>query len=379
MAFVLLLPLPSWAGPLADQLCGTLAARVDSVPGAGPLFLASWEEVEEPALKGAAFTYDNSLAALALKACGREAQAARIGAALALAATEDRAGHFGRLRNAYRAGAQTERPPPPMGWWQVDQGRWVEDEYEVGSATGNVAWAGLALVALGQGDAAARLADWIENHVHDERGPGGFNGGLFGDGADGVRLEWKATEHNVDAAALFGLLGRHDAADRARHFLNAMWDTAGNRFFVGTGPDGVTPNTQSSGLDAQLWPLLLDQAPLEWRRALDFALRVHGVAGGFDFSDDRDGLWVEGTAQAALAFKRVGRLDEARKFLRQIAGQKSPSGYLFATREPQVSTGLALTPGSDTADFFYYRRPHLGATAWAVLADLDWNPFSATH
>jgi hypothetical protein len=136
---------------------------------------------------------------------------------------------------------------------------------------------------------------------------------------------------------------------------------------------------QSSGLDAQLWPLLLDQAPLDWRHALDFARRVHGVPGGFDFSDDRDGLWVEGTAQAALAFKRVGRLEEAREFLQEIARQKSPGGYLYATREPQVSTGLALTPGSTTADFYYYRRPHLGATAWAVLADLDRNPFSATH
>jgi len=376
---LLFLPLSAQAGELSQGLCAVLAARVAAVPGDGPLFLESWEGMNEPALKGAAFTYDNALAAIALKACGRLPEAKRIGAALALAATEDRAGHFGRLRNVYRAGAQTERPLPPMGWWQADQGRWVEDDYAVGSATGNVAWAGLALLALGEHDAARRLGDWITNHTRDDKGAGGYSGGIFGDGADGSLLSWKSTEHNVDAAAFFAWLGRGGEAAHARAFLTAMWDQPGGRFFVGTGPDGVTPNTISSGLDAQLWPLLIADAPADWRRALDFAHRVHGVPGGFDFSDDRDGLWVEGTAQAALVLKRIGRASEAEHLLQEIARQRSPGGYLYATREERITTGLALTPSSTTDDFYYYRRPHLGATSWAILADLDWNPFSATR
>jgi len=36
---------------------------------------------------------------------------------------------------------------------------------------------------------------------------------------------------------------------------------------------------------------------------------------------------------------------------------------------------LAVGSDSTSADFYYYRRPHLAATAWAVLAALKRNPF----
>ena len=55
--------------------------------------------------------------------------------------------------------------------------------------------------------------------------------------------------------------------------------------------------------------------------------------------------------------------------------QRAPSGLLYATREATVTTGLMIGPTSTNADFLYYRRPHLGATAWAVLAEAGWNPF----
>jgi hypothetical protein len=54
------------------------------------------------------------------------------------------------------------------------------------------------------------------------------------------------------------------------------------------------------------WPLLgVVDPPEAWRRALSCATTRLGVPGGFDFNDDRDGLWVEGTAQAALAYRSV--------------------------------------------------------------------------
>jgi hypothetical protein len=106
------------------------------------------------------------------------------------------------------------------------------------------------------------------------------------------------------------------------------------------------------------------------------AERQLGVGGGFDFNNDRDGLWVEGTAQAALALRILGRANDASKLLDGLASQISPSGYLFATREPRITTGLKITSASTEPDFFYYRRPHLGATAWAVLAGTGWNPFN---
>ncbi|WP_245987026.1 hypothetical protein [Azospirillum thermophilum] len=382
------------AGPaedLATKGCTALAARVDEIAGRGPVFLRSYDSpfapgpTSEPALSNAAFTYDNALAIMALSACGRKAQALRIGEALLDAVTLDRAGYKGRLRNTYRAGAQKQRPIPPMGWWDVTENRWLEDPYQVGTATGNVAWAGLALLTLADQtgekrfrEGAATLARWVVDNTRDPRGPGGFNGGVQGFDGQARPLTWKSTEHNTDLVALFERLGPDwsGPAGEARRFLDALWTAGGGHFPIGTAPDGVTVSTATSGLDAQLWPILLRGAPEEWRAALAYAERAHGVEGGFDFNDDRDGLWVEGTAQAALVYRAVGRPAEADRLFAELLKEISPGGLLFATRPATLTTGLAIGPESRTDDFLYFRRPHLGATGWAVLAALGWNPFT---
>ncbi len=384
------------APTLAAATCAALVARVDQVPGAGPVFLRSYDDdsgqgaMAEPALANAAFTYDNALATIALIACDRTEHALRLGEALLSAATLDRAADRGRLRNAYRAGAQEQRPIPPMGWWDGASNRWLEDSYQVGTATGNVAWGALALLTLHQAtgdrrfrDGAARLAGWVIGQTHDPRGPGGFNGGIQGYDDAPQPLTWKSTEHNTDLAAVFGWLARSGAAGdwsaperAARSFVQAMWSGETGHFATGTTPDGVTVNHATSGLDAQLWPLLLPDAPHAWRRALAYVERAHGVDGGFDFNDDRDGVWLEGTAQAALSFHAVGRTGEAERALAEVAREISPGGYVWATRQPSITTGLAIGPDSTFDDFRYYRRPHLAATAWAALAALQWNPFT---
>lgn len=375
------------ADDIGRHACATIAKRVDAVAGPGPIFLRSYDHADgegpnaEPALNGA-FTYDNALATIALIACGQVKQAQRIGEALLLAANHDRAGPvMGRLRNAYRGGPVAERPVPPMGWWNSTAARWREDAYQVGTATGNVAWAGLALVTLAEATKEARfragarkLADWIVANTMDKRG--GFTRGLFGDVNATKKETWKSTEHAADLAALFARLEMRDAHRHARLFLTFVFDKKAGRFATGLGTDGVTINNATSGLDAQLWPLLLADAPVEWQAALGYAERAHGVAGGFDFNDDRDGLWIEGTAQAALVYRYLGRGDEAKRMLAEIAKHVSPGGYLWATRKAQVTTGLAIGPDSVTDDFLYYRLPHLGATAWAALAAQGWNPFT---
>lgn len=373
--------------------CRAIAAQVEAVPGSAPLLLRSYDppapgdpSADEAALATAAFSYDNALAVIALIACDRPAPARRIALALRAAALGE-----ARLRNAYRAGPVDENGLPlPNGWWDADASRWVEDAYQMGTATGNVAWTALAMLAMAARDddpawrgAAARLAEWTITHTADPRGDGGFDGGLHGFDAAPQRLTWKSTEHNVDLAAVFGLLARGaDAerwraqADAARRFVAAQWDEDQGRFRVGTQADGVTPNESTSGLDAQLWPLLLDSPTPVWWRALAWAERMHGVRGGFDFNADRDGVWSEGTAQAILVYRRAGRGREARAAYAELPPVRSASGYLDATDRPSITTGLAVHPDSATDDFRYYRRPHLGATAWLVLGAYRFNPFT---
>lgn len=370
--------------------CESLKNRTIAISAEKPLLLRSYDhergvgESDEPTLRTAAFTYDNALGVIALLACDRPVEAARIGEALRLAATKD-----SRLRNTYRAREVGDKPLP-NGWWDAKQNRWVEDAYQMGTATGNVAWTGLALLALHDAtkepkwrDAAAKLAQWVADNTRDTRGAGGFSGGVIGFDAQPQKLSWKSTEHNIDLVALFDGLARSGApgawmsqAEHARRFVSAQWDAASGHFWVGTLPDGVTPNRDASGLDAQLWAQLLPNAPREWRRAIAYVEHAHAVPGGFDFNADRDGLWLEGTAQAALVYRVLGREDDAKKLFVTIAGQRGAEGYLYATREPRITTGLAVGADSASADFYYYRRPHLAATAWAVLATLKCNPFA---
>ncbi|MEO8459589.1 MAG: hypothetical protein ABI451_03580 [Dokdonella sp.] len=378
---------------VAIRACAALTARVDAIPGDGAVFLRSFDAVkgagpiDEPSLATAAFTYDNALATIALVACNRVPQAQRIGAAL-LAAIETAGNADARLYNAYIAGG-VKGSPKPNGWWSAEQNQWLQDGYQVGTATGNVAWAMLAFLTLSDrtSDArwcggAQRLAGWTIKYAHGTGAADGFRGGVYGFEGHQSQLTWKSTEHNIDLAAAFAWLARCDASSRwkhyaaeAREFVGAQWDTTDGHFLIGTTTDGHTPNRSTSALDIQLWASMIPNAPAEWHRAIAYAERVHGFQNGFSFNADRDGVWIEGTAQAALAYEVLGRRNDATRLLNNISTDFSPGGLLFATRQGQLRTGLAVTPTSTTDDFRYYHWPHIGATAWAALAATRWNPF----
>ncbi|GEL43693.1 hypothetical protein MEX01_42840 [Methylorubrum extorquens] len=355
------------------------------------MFLASYEPGPDekevpPPLRSTAFSYDNALAATALAACGDLRRARQIGEAFLVAIESDRTFEDGRIRNAYRAGPVRARPVLLPGWWDAANKRWSEDRYQDGTATGNVAWVGLALLNLRDATqdprfekGATRLAAWIRARTARQNGPG-FTGGLDGYDPDQASLRWASTEHNLDIVALGMRLGKPDdraMAASARTFLDTAFDERAGCFRMGTDTDGHMRGVEAVALDTQLWPLLgVVDPPEAWRRALSCATTRLGVPGGFDFNDDRDGLWVEGTAQAALAYRSVQNEATAGELLQTLAGQRAPSGWLYASREARLTTGLRIGPASTQDDFFYFRRPHLGATAWAALAALGHNPFT---
>ncbi len=380
-------------------LCASIAKHVDLAGGgntSGPVFLGSYEPGPDdaslpPPLASSAFSYDNALAIMALVACSDLPRARRIGDAFLAATQNDRTFTDGRIRNAYRAGPVKPGPVPLPGWWDSQQKMWVEDAYQDGTQTGNVAWVALALLTLDQATAsqtykpaAEGLARWIEQHAQDPREPGGFSGGMAGFDKAQTRLEWRSTEHNVDVHALGQWLKRMGddrtgptLAQSSRKFLAAMFDEPRGMFRLGTNPSGATQPPDLLALDALIWPLIgVADAPEAWRRSLAFAKSQLAVPGGFDFNGDRDGLWTEGTAQASLVERAQGDRTGARALLATVPKLASPSGYLYATEAGRITTGIKIGPESKDADFFYFHRPHLGATAWAVLAATGRNPFT---
>ena len=380
---------------LAKTTCAVLDRSVASQPG-GPLLMASYQPLQGKAtdieaLRDVAFTYDNALTSIALFACGKPSSARRIADALVLATTTDPEHHDGRVRNAYASGPVKGPTMTLPGYWSVERKAWNQDPYQVSFATGNGAWAALALLeAYRQSQeasylaAARRVLDWTRKNTFGSEAPAGFVGGFFVNAGTVVRQGWKSVEQNVDLAAAWTALDRMapdaDAkaqAAIARRFVDSQWDAKEGRFLIGTGPDGRTSDHDHSGLDAQIWPLIaIPDPPADWMRALAFVDTAHGVAGGYGFNRGPDGVWTEGTAQVASVFALRGLPKRATPLWPLLARQQTEEGWLFATPKPRINTGLAIGPDSVTNDFFYYHLPHLGATAWAALAAKGFNPFT---
>jgi hypothetical protein len=364
---------------------------------AGPALLASYPTAPPGPLDQTAFVYDNAVAAIALLGCGRTDLARRIGDALRLATTQDRFWHDGRVRNAYAAGAPVTLRL--AGWWDRRQGRWLEDSYQAGTDTGNVAWAMLALLALdeqrhappdGGADgrpyrlAALRLGAWVEMQ-RDQRGAGGFMGGAQGHEPSPAAARWKSTEHNVDLAAAFERLARasgdphwSELARAAAGFVAAMWNARCGCFAAGTLEDGTTPNPVLA-LDAQIWPLLaLPHGMQRYGAALATTQTRLRAQAGYAYSGAGGGPWIEGSAQVLLLLRLLHR-DASNEALGALleAAHLPGSGY-YATSDGSIPTGFMLA-NDPTQPRVYPHLLHLGALAWVALAQQQLDPFTGAR
>lgn len=380
---------------LARSACGALRSMARAVPGHGPMLLPSYPTAGSGgsklrALEHVAFVYDNAVAGIALGACGAPAQARRIADALLAAPAHDPTYRDGRLRNAYRAGPMPDGKVALPGYWDAKHGYWKQDAYQVSTSTGNAAWAALLFLGVYHDthdarylDAAVQQLHWIQTHAYAGNAPAAYQGGLFGYDGNQRPQRWKSTEHNLDvhAAAAWAARERHDPvltreARVAGAFIDAMWDRAAHRFYIGTQDDGATISRTLSALDAQVWPLLAFRPPhAGWTTVWRWVDTHHRVGAGYGYRRDPHGVWTEGTAQAADAMQASGRrVPDALWDL--LLAQRAGDGLLYATPQQRIGTDLAIGPDSTHADFFYYHLPHLGATAWAALAARGWNPFT---
>ena len=364
-------------------------------------FLVSYETLpfsEEFDLthRNVAYTYDNALALIAFTALGDRARAQLLADAFVYAQQHDRYYTDGRLRDAYQAGdliiapgwtpngrVGTARLP---GWWGETQ-QW--HEISVGSTTGNLAWAMLALLNYYEkygGDqylnAAIALGEWIATHTWDTRGAGGYTGGYEGWEPTPKKLLWKSTEHNLDLYVAFERLYRitgnavwRERAEHAKNFVEAMWNNEEGFYWTGTRDDGVTINTQTIPLDTQSWALLAFGPNERTRRAIAYAENHHRAGWenyeGFDFNDDQDMPWFEGTAQMVVAYWVLGEVDKARWYLNELreAQASAPNGN---------GKGMVAAPADSLTTGFgweYHNRLHVGATAWFIFAEQWYDPY----
>ena len=337
-------------------------------------------------------TYDNALVIIAYANRKDNAdsldRARTMGDALLQMQEKDPIGD-GRLRNAY-------------GPEHLFDANGVPNIQTWGSASGNQAWAGMALAHLAHvtkeakyRDGALRIGEWLLRETKDTRGRGGFTGGYS---SDGTKIEWKSTEHNIDMVGLFGMLHQltkdhkwRRARKHARKFVKSMWDKEEGRFHIGTKPDGVTINRDEYiPEDVQSWGYLALRSD-RYRQALDwniahlevtdnsnpsqpvvgvrFALQINP---DYEYKNDNT-VWLEGTAHMALALRVSGKKKHKQKagvYLDSIHKEQ-----LYGPNADGKGIQANSREGYSGGDDKNHTSLHTGTTAWYIMAKQELNPF----
>jgi len=218
-----------------------------------------------------------------------------------------------------------------------------------------------------------------------------------------------SAEHNLDIyaafSAMFQITGEvqwQADAQHARKLVEDMWDPQTGCYWSGTeGPEKIFTGTCSAPnyecripLDVQTWSVMAIPDTLKLHPQVLASIEqkhrnTHDGFTGFDFNDDRDSVWFEGTSQAVVAYELAGRRTEAEFFRRELQRAQQALGQdphfgnslgVPAASHDGLTTGFDPPPikkdGKDEPRIFhYYYRPHVGATAWNVFAQLQVNPY----
>ena len=232
------------------------------------------------------------------------------------------------------------------------------------------------------------MGEWIENECRDERGAGGYTGGYDGwektaNNPQGqTKILWKSTENNIDVYAAFSRLYKltgnevwKDRALHAKHFVDAMWDEKEGHFWTGTLEDGTAINKATIPADINAWSLMTMDERDKYGRGINWVenncyVEADGFK-GFDFNNDTDGIWFEGTAHMVIAYQILGNETKANLYLDELrraqkeANNSNGEGLVAASHDG-VSTGFG---------WIYDARLHIGATAWFIFGEAGYNPY----
>ena len=192
------------------------------------------------------------------------------------------------------------------------------------------------------------------------------DGALRGSSSD----YWKSTEHNLVAyVALknFGQLNHFSyyitQAKKIRTFLlsSQIWD--GARFNQGANDNGKVIDAQALGV------LVFKKnysSALSWAEAnLKLSASFNGdTLTGFDFNDDRDTIWLEGTLQAALAFYCVNNGAQGDYYYNEASKAIQNDGSVF----------LATNQGSASDWWILEQWRAIAPTSWLIFYCQKFNP-----
>jgi hypothetical protein len=100
---------------------------------------------------------------------------------------------------------------------------------------------------------------------------------------------------------------------------------------------------------------------------------------GYCFDEDRDAVWLEGTAQMAVAYTKAGNSERANSILQEVAktrltqaGWNGARGIPYATNQGTHYGGGLLWDGIDS-------QPATAASTWFIMACHEFDPMQVNY
>ncbi|SDE45911.1 hypothetical protein [Cellulophaga baltica] len=217
---------------------------------------------------------------------------------------------------------------------------------------------------------AAALTKWI---ISLQDSDGGLWGGYD---TDGSRIH-KITEGVITA---FNAVKGYDTFHKnILEYLNTnRWDTTDNVLVAW--PENPTYNyaldlhTLGYGILEDYNTNVLENAA-RYRTTQTATISLNTIT-GYCFDEDKDVIWLEGTAQMAVAFSTAKKTTESQMLLAEIEKSFISSNLNGNAKGIPYTTNHGTSYGAgvlwDNADL----TPALSATIWYVFAKLDFSPFT---
>jgi hypothetical protein len=181
---------------------------------------------------------------------------------------------------------------------------------------------------------------------------------------------WKSTENNIIAYAALRNFGRLNykfayvsRAEKIKRFLKspAVWD--GIRFFRGANDSTEVTDVQALGvlLLGPNYSSALTWAENKLKTTQPFN---NGLVTGFDFNNDLDTVWLEGTLQMALAFYKVNNSTQGNYYYNEACKTIQSDGSLL----------LATNRGTATEEWTLETWRAIAPSAWLIFYHFRFNP-----
>ncbi len=214
------------------------------------------------------------------------------------------------------------------------------------------------------------LEKWLRS-LQDE--DGGLIGGKRANGQEMPKI----TEGII--TAFNAVQGYDDFHKNILRFLkNNRWDSKNNLLLAWPENPKYAYAMDVHSLSSAIFPDMSEDVLHEADRYLNQQeMTTTGVLiNGYGFDEDKDVIWLEGTAQMAVAFNNANRPDLAKTLLVELDKSIVNATTATNTKGLPYATNPGSSYGAGALWNHAHTKPALSATIWYVFAKTDFNPLA---